>query len=210
MFNTLLQFAKYIKYFALAIALNSFCNTNAGVLKKWFLFASKSNTDTKSEDKKNVKVEIPWENDNGCLADFQCIFKGQIIDSNNHVTTMQQMKDNVVIIVFSTTWCPNCPQIIRQMDSLNKKIEGLGIDNVKIIHLNIGDETLAGVKKHLKNIKVDLEAYRSVSGADVGVSIIPSVMIFNKAGKAVCGYMGSSFDYLSDEFVKFVISLSKQ
>jgi len=207
MLSTLIKTINYIKYFVLMIGFSFVYDINAGSLKDWFLFKKLKNETIKNKDK---KINIPWENDNNCLADFQCIFHGKIVDENNKLITIESMKDNVVILVFSTTWCPNCPEVIRQMDSLNNKLKELGIDNVKIIHLNIGDESLSGVKKHLKKINVKLDPYWSVAGADVGVSVIPTVMIFDKNGKAICGYIGSSLNYLSDEFVKFIIVVARK
>lgn len=205
--------ADYIKYFTIAIALGTFNSADCGELKKNFsknTEAHKSENHEKNISVKNTKkIKIPWRNKDNCVADGW-EFKGVITDSQNESFTLRDLIGDVVILIFSTTWCPNCPDAVRQLDSLNEKLGDLGVDNVKVMHLNIGEESQEEIRRHLNKINVSLEAHKSVSSHLAGVSVIPSVLIIDKKGKPVCGYVGGGFDYLSDEFVKFIIALARE
>lgn len=189
----------YIKYFAFTIALSPFCDVNCVRLEK----------KTTEQSINRNQIEIPWKKSRNCVVGGW-EFKGIMTDSQNESFTLRDLLGNVVVLIFSTTWCPNCPDAVRKMDSLNNRLKNIGIKNVRVIHINMGEESQREVQEHLDDLDVSLEAYKSISSHLSGVSVIPSVLVVNKKGKPVCGYIGGGFDYLSDEFVKFIIALARQ
>lgn len=213
MFSFRTKLRDYIKYFVIAIGLGLCGEGNCGELLKKvseYDFVSLKNIFSFYRKGKKVPIKlVPWSDSSSCIIGGWKFF-GTMKNADGKKVAISDLKDEVVILVFSTTWCPNCPNVIRQLDDLRARLKSINVENVRIIHLNIGDESLSEVKKHLKHIKVSLEAWHSIPSDAVEVSVIPSVLIFNKNGEKVCGYIGGGFDYLSDEFVKFIVTLSKQ
>lgn len=214
MFYFRIKLHNYIKYFVLAVGLGMFGETYCGELFKKgssydYVSLKKIFGFKKKNSKAPEKISIPWSDSRNCIIGGWK-FWGIIRDFNGKELTQDDLKEQVVILVFSTTWCPNCPQAIQQLDQLKSRLLAIDVDNVRIIHLNIGDESFDDVKKHLKHINVSLDAWQSIPSDAVEISVIPSVLIFNKKGEKVCGYIGGGFNYLSDEFVKFIVALSRQ
>lgn len=125
---------------------------------------------------------------------------------------INDLKGNVVIIFFTTTWCPNCPAVFKDLDSLADKLSKSEIFNVKIIPLIIGDETENYIRNYYKvnNIQ-SLDAFYPISPSDVekNVSGVPSCIVFNKNGESVWGFVGIA-NYASQEFLNFIEALAKE
>jgi len=126
---------------------------------------------------------------------------------------LNELNDNVVILFFTTTWCPNCPSVFQDLDTLQNKLDSMDIKNVKVITLII-DEDLNknGVMAYfmMHNIK-KLKQYRSISPNLVQnvVEGVPACLIRNKKGKIVWGYTGAA-NYQSQEFLNYVKQLSEK
>lgn len=213
MFNSRVKLYDYIKYFVFATGLFFSGDTYCGELFKKiseYDFASlKSSDKNEKSNETQEKISVPWSDSRNCIIGGWK-FWGDIRSADGEEFTIESFSGNVIILVFSTTWCPNCPQVIQQLDAVKSRLQAKKINNIQIIHLNIGNESIAEVKNHLKQMKVSLDTWQSIPSDAVEISVIPSVLIFDKKGQKLCGYIGGGFNYLSDEFLKFIVKLSKQ
>jgi hypothetical protein len=98
------------------------------------------------------------------------------------------------------------------MDSLVEKFAKLGIKNVKILALNIGEESINDLKIHYKARDAQLlDVYDSIPTSalnNVGkIRGVPACLVFNKEGAPVWGYLGGA-DYNSPKFINFIRNLA--
>jgi thioredoxin-related protein len=97
------------------------------------------------------------------------------------------------------------------MDSLVEKFQKQGIKNVKIIALNVGNESIEALKIHYKSLDIQLlDAYRSISPEimqNANIRGVPACLVFDKNGKPVWGYLGAA-NYNSSEFINFIKNLA--
>ncbi|MDR3179505.1 MAG: TlpA family protein disulfide reductase [Holosporaceae bacterium] len=145
----------------------------------------------------------PFANSAGYLKEG-IAFDDTIYDANGNPFSLKDFKGKVVIVAFSTTWCPNCPNVLQSLDNLEAK----NIPNLKIIALNVGDEEINEIKIHYKihNIQL-LDVYRSVNNEIMrGIRGVPACLVFDTDGKFVCGYLGKT-NFCSQEFMDFISSL---
>lgn len=127
------------------------------------------------------------------------------------IVSRDECKDNVVIVLFYTTWCGCCPAVLRQLDELC----GRKLNNVKIIAVNIEADAIVDIKKDRSNIDghfklyniTNLPIYKSVDNGKTRIDSIPLVFVYDKSGNFVKKYLGAEIDYNSDAFVKFIKSL---
>lgn len=121
--------------------------------------------------------------------------------------SFSNLKGVVVIIAFSTTWCPNCPTVLKSLDMLKKKLLQQGIYNIGIISLNVGGEDIKAIKNHYAKYNIEnLTAYESVEHVN-GIEGVPACFVFDKQGKLVSKYLGWH-DFASDDFIAFLKKLA--
>jgi thiol-disulfide isomerase/thioredoxin len=138
-------------------------------------------------------------------------FTHKIKNENHEEFSIKDFRGNVIVIVLFTTWCPSCPVVLQDMEYLVEKFRKNGINNVKIIALNIGNESLNLIKIYYKGRNIQLlDAYHSLP-IEVMSDIrgVPACLIFDKNGDPVCGHLGAT-DYSSGEFIEYLEKLAKQ
>lgn len=196
----LFNFRKYIRYLCLSVVMASyFCGETQGyelLTKGLSLFEA---------DK------CPYEKQPGFIAgglEFDYV----VVDENGKEYSMADFKEKVVIMLFTTTWCPNCPASQQMLDSLIKKLKKDNVENVEVISLNIGNDSLRDLKEHYQEYGIkNLRLYKSVSPRNVkNIRSVPTCVIFDKKGKSRCAYVGGKFDYCAKEFIEFIMRLSKE
>lgn len=198
--NSKLNFCNYIKYlcFSVVLSFNFYEKVQAYELltKGLSLFEA---------DK------CPYENSPGYIAGG-LEFNSIIFDENGKGHLMEGFNGKVVIILFTTTWCPNCPATQQLIDSLAAKLKEQKIENVEVISLNIGNDSLTDIKEHYQAYGIkNLRLYQSVHPRNVkNIKSVPTCVIFDKKGKSRCAYVGGNFNYCAKEFVDFIIRLSKE
>ncbi|MCR5225135.1 MAG: redoxin domain-containing protein [Alphaproteobacteria bacterium] len=191
----------YIKYFALPIVLacGFSCDVHA---YEWFRKKFFEITD---------KEQYPYENNWGYIKGGLS-FDEIVFDEQGKGHLMKEFKGNVIVMLFTTTWCPNCPNVLQSLDKLADKLNELKVRNVKIIALNIGKENLNAVRIHYKahNIQT-LDVYQSIPAQKVkNINSVPTCLVFDGNGEPKWGCSGGDVDCSSTEFVEFIIRLSKK
>jgi thiol-disulfide isomerase/thioredoxin len=186
---------KCIRYVFLLIALLIInCNfAHAGEIK----FVAKSNDN------------IPFRDDYGYLPEGM-EFEYPITVSG-HTFHMADLRGNVVILVFFTTWCHNCPGVLKNFDDMVDRFRQSNVKNVKIFALNVGrDNTnITGIYYKGHNVQM-LDVCESIPPRAIqGIPGVPACLVFDKKGKPVCAYIGAK-NYESSEFIDFIIRLAKQ
>lgn len=124
---------------------------------------------------------------------------------------LKDLKGNVVILFFTSPWCPNCVKVFQDLDNLNKGLSGKNISNVKIITLVLGTEDDDTVKNYYEanNVK-SLCKFRSISPLFFNkVRAVPTCFVFNKKSVPVWGFSGAA-NYGNFEFLNFIEDLSKE
>ena len=124
---------------------------------------------------------------------------------------LKDLKDNVVILFFTTTWCPNCVKVFQDLDKLSNDLSKSNVSNVKIITLVLGTEDDNAVKNYYKTNKVEsLCKFKSVSPLFFkAVGAVPTCFVFNKKSVPVWGFSGAA-NYGDPNFLNFIESLSKE
>jgi thiol-disulfide isomerase/thioredoxin len=153
--------------------------------------------------------EMPFTNEAGYISGGKH-FDYAITDEFGKKHYIADFKGNVLIIVFSTTWCPNCPSVLKEFNYLVNEFQRLNIKNVKIIVLNIGSDSINTLKAYYKNYDMAmLNAYESIPNKAIsGIRGVPACLIFDKSGSPVWGYVGAGADYQSPEFINFIKKLA--
>lgn len=123
----------------------------------------------------------------------------------------KELTDQVTVIAFSTTWCHNCPTVLKALETLQTKITQQKINNIKIIALNVGDDELFELKSHYKKYDIEsLDVYESIESVDSSyIRGVPTCLVFAPSGNPVCGYVGWH-DFASDEFIEFLKRLQNK
>jgi thiol-disulfide isomerase/thioredoxin len=163
-----------------------------------------------NKNKNTNDISPPFSSGNNFLPGGQP-FKYTIMDENGKDFCISDLKGNVVIIVLFTTWCHNCPPVLQDMDYLVEKLKTDGVDNVKIIALNIGSESIEYLRIYYKGRDIRLlDVYHSLSPKTMaGIVGVPVCLVFDKSGSPVCGYLGAD-NYSSDQFAGYIKKLAKQ
>jgi thiol-disulfide isomerase/thioredoxin len=121
------------------------------------------------------------------------------------------IKGQVTIVVLFTTWCQSCPAVLLDMDCLVEKFKNDKIDNVKIIALNIGGDSVWAIKNYYKERGIrQLDVYNSVPSNVFtlsGIRGVPACLVFDTEGNPVWGNLGAE-NYLSGEFVDYIKGLA--
>ncbi|MBO4405882.1 MAG: TlpA family protein disulfide reductase [Alphaproteobacteria bacterium] len=125
--------------------------------------------------------------------------------------SLKSLKGNVVILFFTTTWCPNCIKVFQDLDKLSRALSNKNISNVKIIPLVLGMEEDDAVRKYYEDNKVvSLRRFKSLSPLFFNViKAVPTCFVFNKKSVPVWGFSGAT-NYGAFEFLNFIEGLSKE
>lgn len=116
--------------------------------------------------------------------------------------------DNVYVLFFSTTWCHSCPKVATSLSKLASAIS-MNNKNIKFLYVIIGNESNTDVKRHFDDLKVKgVEVCQAMPYTKLsGIECVPSCIVFDKRGKQVFRYDGST-NYNCDEFKNFLIKLA--
>lgn len=183
-----------MKYFAVAIVLISAANFNnafGGVLKIF----------------KKAEIEKPFTDEKGYVKGT-IPFDEMIVSEAGKSFKISDLKDNVVVVLFSGTWCPNCPMAAKSIDSVAAKLKEKGVNNAKFVMIYIGDDSIEELKEHnadheIKNLEVNQAMHVST------VRAVPLCLVYDKKGEQVFAYLGAR-NFSDPRFVKFIEELSEE
>ena len=159
----------------------------------YLLFTSITSADQKP-DIKNLKIhKEPKKVSN-------IVFK----NSEDLMVSLEDFRDNLVIINFWATWCAPCREEMPSLDILqsNKKIE-----NLIIVPINIGKENLDKARKFFEDLKIEnLKIFYddSVKLANNFELIgLPTTIFINKNGEEFARIIGS-IDFEDNDFIEWL------
>ena len=197
---------------------DDFFQTMSNKLKSMFNAEKSTNAKTqlaKISDAITEKVSAskPFDSLPGFMKELPAFdIKITSVDTDSSIL-ISELKDNVVILFFTTTWCPNCPSVLQDLDMLQKKLESMNIKNVKIITLILDDDlNQNGVKAYfMMNNSRSLKQYRAIDPRQVGNVIkgVPTCLVQDKNGKIIWGFVGAA-NYQSQEFLNYIKHLTEK
>ena len=159
----------------------------------YLLFTSITSADQKP-DIKNLKIhKEPKKVSN-------IVFK----NSEDLTISLEEFKDQLVIINFWATWCAPCKEEMPSLDILqsNKKI-----DNLIILPINVGKENVEKAKKFFVNLKIkNLKLYYDDSvklANNFSLIGLPTTILINKNGEEFARILGS-IDFENKDFIEWL------
>lgn len=125
--------------------------------------------------------------------------------------SIKGLKGNVVILFFTTTWCPNCIKVLQDLNNLSRELSNKNISNVKIVPLVLGMDDDAAIKTYYDENKVkSLHRFKSLSPLFFNkIKAVPTCFVYNKKSVPVWGFSGAA-NYGAFEFLDFIEGLSKE
>lgn len=175
------------------------------VLCDSFAKSEKISNDVTAQNKIN-KLEVPFSDESGFSNNPIEFYKNPI--NENEIECNLKTQGKVSIVILTTTWCHNCPEVVKELSNCASKIK-----NSKVIFHNIivGNDSLSSIREHFDKIGVrNFMLYKSLPMSSiVGLDSIPTCVVFDKNGKQVFRYSGKA-DYDSKRFRKFLEDLSKR
>jgi thiol-disulfide isomerase/thioredoxin len=137
-------------------------------------------------------------------------FPSGVLDCYRKPVVLKNLRGNVVIVHFFTTWCPSCPEVLKSLDRLLGTMRQRNINNVRIIALNVGVEDNHGVREHYARHGIkNLSIYESVSADELSLvsDAIPVCIVFDQEGNFLFKYIGGDVDFSSPTSVKYFTNL---
>lgn len=184
----------YIKYLVAAVALISAANFYEvrGGVSRFF---------------KKAEIEIPFTDEKGFVKG-RIPFGDTIVSAAGQNFKISDLKDKVVVVLFSGTWCPNCPAAAKSIDQVAEELRGKSVENVKFVMIYIGEDSIEDLKEHnaehgIKNLEVNQAMHVST------VRAVPLCLVYNKKGEQVFAYLGAR-NFSDPRFVKFINELSEE
>ena len=127
-------------------------------------------------------------------------------DSNQKDVDLKDYRGKLLILNFWATWCAPCKEEMPSLDSLQGNI---GLDDLKIFPINIGQEDLSKTEYFFKELNIkNLDIYfdRQVTLAKkFSLRGVPTTILFNKEGKEFARIIGS-IDFNDEEFINWLKS----
>ena len=126
------------------------------------------------------------------------------LDVNEKMIRLKDYKGSVVLLNFWATWCAPCKEEMPSLDAL--KINP-NFDNLEILPINIGKDSLYKSEKFFEDLEIKhLNIYfdNPVTLAnELGLRGLPTTILFNKDSKEFARIIGS-IDFGDKEFLKWL------
>ena len=127
-------------------------------------------------------------------------------DSNQKDVDLKDYRGKLLILNFWATWCAPCKEEMPSLDTLQANI---GLNDLKIFPINIGQEDLSKTEYFFKELNIkNLDIYfdRQVTLAKkFALRGVPTTILFNKEGKEFARIIGS-IDFNDQEFINWLKS----
>jgi thiol-disulfide isomerase/thioredoxin len=157
-----------------------------------------------------LKEAFPFEHEPGYVPGGREL-KYSLRNERGEEFFLIDLRGKVVVVILSTTWCPNCPVVLRRFDNLAHRLGQSGIKNVEIVVLNVGQDSTEALKLYYKSNDIQLlKVYPSVPISVMkGITGVPACFVFDKKGDNIWGYLGGA-NYDGDEFFNFMERLANE
>ena len=117
--------------------------------------------------------------------------KINFINIKNETIDLKKFENSLVIINFWATWCAPC---IEEMPSLNRLQKNTAFNNLKILPINVGRDSIEKSKNFYKKLKIDnLEIYldKDIELANKFLLRgLPTTVFINKKGEEFARVIG--------------------
>ena len=133
------------------------------------------------------------------------IYKDVIFrDINKKIVNLDDFKGKLVILNFWATWCAPCKEEMPSLDGLQANID---LSNLKILPINIGQESIEKSQFFFKELNIkNLDIY-----IDAPITLarkftlrgVPTTILFNKNGKEFARIIGS-IDFNNEDFINWL------
>ena len=172
------------------------------------LFAEESeNRNENTASEKNIHK--PFQDEFGYLTELPKLDVEVIPAGSKKKLSIDSFPGNVVILFFTTSWCPKCPAVFSVLDDLVGELEADGVKNVKVVPLFI-EASDAKIKEYYETSNAKhLKRFKGISSENLDIRGVPTCIVINKKGKTVWGFSGA-IDYSSSEFKNFIVNLSRE
>ena len=106
-------------------------------------------------------------------------------DLNGDEVKLSDYKDRLVLLIFSTTWCPHCRTTIPYLKEIHQKYKdrGLVIFNIDIMESQKRVSSFATKYKLPYRVLLDK---RGEVAKSYGIRGVPTLILVNKEGTIVC------------------------
>ena len=125
-------------------------------------------------------------------------------DVDDKSVNLKEFSGKLVIINFWATWCAPCREEMPSLDKLQGKKE---FDNLKILTINVGQESVDKSLSFFKELEIEnLELYfdDSINLAKIfSLRGLPTSILINKNGEEFARIVGS-IDFNDKTFVKWL------
>ena len=133
------------------------------------------------------------------------IYKDVIFkDINQKDIDLVDYKGKLLILNFWATWCAPCKEEMPSLDSLQTNI---GLSNLKIFPINIGQENLSKSESFFKELNIkNLDIYFDspiTLAKKFSLRGVPTTILFDKEGKEFARIIGS-IDFNDEEFINWL------
>ena len=125
-------------------------------------------------------------------------------NSEDLAVSLQDFKNNLILVNFWATWCAPCREEMPSLDILQsiKKI-----DNLIIIPINVGKENLDKAEKFFEDLEIkNLKLYYGESvklANEFSLIGLPTTILINKNGEEFARILGS-VDFEDKKFIEWL------
>jgi thiol-disulfide isomerase/thioredoxin len=105
---------------------------------------------------------------------------------------IEDLRGNALILHFWATWCPECRNEIKALDSLAEQLNLQGIENVIILPVSLDFKDPEMIQQYynehgIKNLKISVDSKWSLF-KELGLVSVPASVIIDKNGKEYARY----------------------
>ena len=115
-----------------------------------------------------------------------------ILDTNNKQIDLNEFKGNLILLNFWASWCAPCKEEMPSLDSLQSNMK---LDNLKIIPINVGKDSIKKSLAFFKELKIkNLDLYFDMPvtlAKKFNLRGIPTTILIDKNGSEFARIVGS-------------------
>jgi len=126
------------------------------------------------------------------------------LDSKKEQINLKDFKGKLILLNFWATWCAPCKEEMPSLDLLDKKAN---LDNLRIFHINVGQESEEKAINFFNDLKIkNLDTYFDspiTLAKKFSLRGIPTTILLNKDGLEFARIVGS-INFENEEFIRWL------